>query len=462
MIQFRVPCAAASLVLALLTGISSLSLHAEDEVGRKLFVDRWSAHDKRSFQGDGLGPMHNATSCAACHHQAGPGGGGAGQHNVQLLSVVPVDPHKAGAKDLSKRLIALHPGFKIDGSDQARPNIVLHRFGAEGDYFDFRAKLLGIEEPRADVDPARRAVVAVALAKRRRNIPPVEALPPVHGIAFTLSQRNTPALWGAGLIDAISDTVIKENAESQKLASPEVAGRAPRATGGGVGRFGWRGQTDSLRQFVMIACANELGLQTKDHPQPLNPLSSEYRLAGHDMSDTEIDAMVRFVGNLAKPIEVKPATPLATERARKGEEVFNHIGCAVCHPRELGKVGGLFSDLLLHDLGPSLSDPVEPNPDVDIVERRGFGYSGTGSIFTEKERPDATLPQQWRTPPLWGVRDSAPYLHDGRAATLLAAITQHGGQAAASTSKFNALTSVDRICLIGFLETLQAPPAPAK
>ena len=77
--------------------------------------------------------------------------------------------------------------------------------------------------------------------------PPVETLPPVEGISFKLSQRNTPPLWGDGLIDAIADTVIKEVADRQKKETPEVAGRVPRATGGGVGRFGWRGQTASLR-----------------------------------------------------------------------------------------------------------------------------------------------------------------------------------------------------------------------
>lgn len=462
MAQFRWPCVLALLAVCCLSPLTASRSLADDSPGRKLFVNRWSAHDKRSPDGDGLGPLHNATSCAACHHQGGAGGGGAKQFNVQLLSVVPVDPRKSSEAEVTRRLFALHPGFRTT-TGQAQPNIVLHRFAAEADYFEFRAKVLGIEEPRPDVEPGRRAVLAVALAKRRRNARPVEKLPPVDGISFNLSQRNTPALWGAGLIDAISDTVIQEAAEFQRRESPEVAGRAPRATGGGVGHFGWRGQTANLRQFVMIACANELGLQTKDHPQPLNPLSPDYRPAGHDMSDIDVAAMVKFVNDLPRPIEALPATPLAAERIRHGEATFNRIGCAVCHPRELGKVNGLFSDMLLHDLGPALADPVEPNPDVDIVPQRFNGYSGTGMIFmTEKERSDPSLPQQWRTPPLWGVRDSAPYLHDGRADTLAEAILQHGGQAANSAARFKEMSSADRISLITFLETLQTPPQAGK
>ncbi len=65
------------------------------------------------------------------------------------------------------------------------------------------------------------------------------------------------------------------------------------------------------------------------------------------------------------------------------------------------------------------------------------------------------------TPPLWSVKDSAPYLHDGRADTLVEAIILHGGQAAASIDKFRSLRSNDRANLIAFLETLIAPPQAA-
>ena len=72
------------------------------------------------------------------------------------------------------------------------------------------------------------------------------------------------------------------------------------------------------------------------------------------------------------------------------------------------KVDGFFSDMLLHDMGADLADPVEPNPDVELVQRNFTGYSGTGTIFIEEARIDPTLPQQWRTPPLWGVPIQPP------------------------------------------------------
>jgi len=65
--------------------------------------------------------------------------------------------------------------------------------------------------------------------------------------------------------------------------------------------------------------------------------------------------------------------------------------------------------------------------------------------------------QEWRTPPLWGLRDSAPYLHDGRAATIEQAIAFHGGEASLSVQKTFQLTPEERLQLVTFLRSLVAP-----
>ena len=67
------------------------------------------------------------------------------------------------------------------------------------------------------------------------------------------------------------------------------------------------------------------------------------------------------------------------------------------------------------------------------------------------------LPEEWKTPPLWGVADSAPYLHDGRAPTLEEAIRQHGGQAAETTTRFVSLPQSQQQQLVAFLKSLRAP-----
>jgi CxxC motif-containing protein (DUF1111 family) len=61
---------------------------------------------------------------------------------------------------------------------------------------------------------------------------------------------------------------------------------------------------------------------------------------------------------------------------------------------------------------------------------------------------------EFRTSPLWGVFWSAPYLHDGRAATLEDAIAQHGGEAAHARDGYLGLTPILRAQLIAFVKSL--------
>jgi CxxC motif-containing protein (DUF1111 family) len=252
--------------------------------------------------------------------------------------------------------------------------------------------------------------------------------------------------------------VLQEIAASQAKEFREISGRLPRATGGGVGRFGWRGQTETLRQFVLAACANELGLQSPGHPQQPNPLAPRYKGKGDDLTSADIEALVKFVLNLPRPQSEPARNTNEATALGQGERIFTRIGCSACHMPDVGRVEGLFSDLLLHDMGPALEDPVKPNPETRRMEQMvSFGYSGSGSIFVEEEIDTPELAREWRTPPLWGVADSAPYLHDGRAQTLIEAINLHGGEAATAAQRFRDLSGEERSSLIFFLESLVAP-----
>src|SRR5580692_12785824 len=55
--------------------------------GEVLFNHEWQVNDPLCPTGDGLGPVFNARSCVACHHQGGPGGGGSVEHNVTTFVV---------------------------------------------------------------------------------------------------------------------------------------------------------------------------------------------------------------------------------------------------------------------------------------------------------------------------------------------------------------------------------------
>src|SRR5439155_1138791 len=57
------------------------------QAGKVLFTHEWKPNDPLSPNGDGLGPVFNANSCVACHHQGGVGGAGGLEHNVTTFVV---------------------------------------------------------------------------------------------------------------------------------------------------------------------------------------------------------------------------------------------------------------------------------------------------------------------------------------------------------------------------------------
>ena len=76
-------------------------------------------------------------------------------------------------------------------------------------------------------------------------------------------------------------------------------------------------------------------------------------------------------------------------------------------------------------------------------------------------RPDFMAgPDEWRTPPLWGiglvpvVNDHNFLLHDGRARGVEEAILWHGGEAEPSMLGYKKLPAEDRAALLKFVESL--------
>ena len=434
--------------------------------GRELFEHEWSPRDAMSPMGDGLGPLHNERSCVACHNQGGAGGAGPADKNVDLISAdVPGARGEKGRKRREKaaaQLSILHPNF-VDNKGELIGTTVLHRFG-DAEYGDWRYRFLAGEFFADDAEDSETSSKRNKLPLRDRiskGRTPVTELGSIQDITFRLSQRNTPALFGAGLIDSISAETIRNVALQSRKKFPGISGRMPISNQGGLGRFGWRGQTATLEDFVLTACANELGLAVKDHNQPTSPLSPHYRLDGVDMDHEQCKSLVSYVKSLPAPSQIEPADSQERLVVKNGESLFNSVGCSACHIKNLGEVTGIYSNLLLHDMGDYLSDPVNARPETKTrtFSTGGGGYSG-GSSFAEEFVPPSSLAaskREWRTPPLWGVRDSAPYLHDGRAATLDEAIALHGGEGEGSAKRYFALSSAERSRVIVFLNSLAAP-----
>jgi CxxC motif-containing protein (DUF1111 family) len=396
------------------------------QVGRDLFHHEWTPGDPLAPQGDGLGPVFNASSCVACHQQGGSGGSGSLEHNVTVFTRAP----KAGAGANSG---AIHQFAVDEASQETLQNISLQLpKQARPTLADLQAVL-----PKPAKSPAGVQTGGAA------------AIP-----EFDIGQRNTPALFGASVIDAIPDAAILANERNQRLqlglsalnGGATTAGRAAKLPRKQVGKFGWKSNIGNLPEFVRVACASELGLGNPLEAQPASLSQPGYRPRGLDLTDQQCVQMTAYIASLPMPREVIPYSEAEANRAIAGKKHFKQVGCADCHTPDVAEARGIYSDLLLHEMGEGLGGG-------------GGGFYGGESSTPEDFDSTPVSPSEWRTPPLWGVADSAPYLHDGRAATLADAIKLHAGQAAASATRFAGLSDVQQEELVAFLNTLRAPGA---
>jgi CxxC motif-containing protein (DUF1111 family) len=273
------------------------------------------------------------------------------------------------------------------------------------------------------------------------------ALEHVPAEATIVAQRITTALFGAGLIEAIADDDIVNNA---RRPQPDgVHGRAALVTdvttgSTRVGRFGWKAQQATLLAFAGDAYLNEMGVTNRFFPTENAPNGNQALLKKYDrvpeLEDavnpatgrSDIDAAADFMRYLAPP----PPLRLSAS-ALVGARLFAQLGCTACHLPSMvtganqvaalaGQVVPLYSDLLLHDMG-SLGD--------------GIAQAAAGRF-------------EMRTAPLWGLRARGPFLHDGRAKTVADAIRAHDGEAAPARVRFNALPAPAVQQVLDFLGTI--------
>jgi len=249
--------------------------------------------------------------------------------------------------------------------------------------------------------------------------------------SYRRARRETiPADAGMGLLLRIPLADVLANQDPTDDDGDGVSGRV-NVDGARLGRFGYKAQEGSLEDFIRVPIFNHMGITTNPLPLagaqvgvPGEPTTDDDGVPDPELSPEDLADLLVFTEQLAPPQPL----PL-DEQSTRGRDVFEEVGCAKCHIPNLRTVGDpipAYTDLLLHDMGPELADGI----------RMG---SATGSEF--------------RTQPLWGVRHTAPFLHDGRADTLDDAIRMHGGEAQAVRDAYAALPQADRDAVIVFLET---------
>lgn len=281
---------------------------------------------------------------------------------------------------------------------------------------------------------------------QERAISP-EGLEQIPRPANVVALRQTPALYGSGLIEAIPDAVILKGARRWPVNG--VLGKASIvvdvASGKTrVGRFGWKGQHATLLAFAGDAYLNEMGITNRLYPAENAPNGNQSLLSLLDkVSDPEDvfdpktgKAGIDMVADYMRFLDAPPTKPLTISNVF-GAKFFLDAGCASCHTPFMMtgvsttaalnlKVVPLYSDLLLHDMG-SLGDGIAQ---------------------------DSAGPNEMRTAPLWGVGVGAPYLHDGRAKTLDDAIRAHDGEGRSARDWYLRLTPSQRELLIDFLNSI--------
>lgn len=248
-------------------------------------------------------------------------------------------------------------------------------------------------------------------------------------MADVFEQRQTPSILGLGLLDAVPDSEILSHEDPTDANGDGIFGVARMITVGGnveVGRFGWKAQLPRLGDFVRDAMKGELGVTTTDDGRGFGALSDADAVPDPELSDSEADDLAFFLRHMGPPERTGSQAPDVLQ----GEILFGQLRCARCHvptlQSPLGPVNA-YTNLLLHDVMPA--------------NFRGMAEPGAPVGF-------------YRTPPLWGIKDTAPYMHDGRAEDLRQAILMHAGEAAPGTTAFILLPQQDQDALIAFLEDL--------
>jgi CxxC motif-containing protein (DUF1111 family) len=405
----------------------------------------------RLINSAGMGPVFNADQCFTCHFQPMIGGSSTRQNPAHTIA------HRMGGTNTVPRFEEPDGAFRE----------VRFKFSRDGSR-DGGVHSLFTLQGRSDAPACRLEQPDFEREAQRQNI------------AFRIPLQ----LFGLGLIEAIQDSAIRENMNSDRQLKERLGIQGhPNlvANNGTISRFGWKAQNASITMFAGEAYNVEMGISNDLFPimRSENP-DCNLSYEAFDIPRTDdarynnplkiMPAWLMFT-EFMRFVDAPQAVPLSAS-ARRGKALFGEVGCALCHtpsfstpgvaypaspadeigPQTValrGKTVTLYSDLLVHHMGATLAD--------NIVQ----GNAG---------------PDEFRTTPLWGLGQRLFFLHDGRTNDLMVTIQDHfsfrgfdGGDNPAKdrdsfrygsseandvVRKFNSLQEGDKQAILDFLRSL--------
>lgn len=395
-------------------------------MGNRTFNLRWAVAPGSARDVDGLGPTFAQHSCSSCHLRDGrsrlPEAGGAAIAQA-VIKISPKHPRdSAWLQEHFGDALQAHAIANVPAEATAQVH------WQEAQHASVGNRQVTLQRPQVRI--------SAALDRRLTKRAHFDAL-------------VAPAVFGLGLLENVDAQTVLSLTDPDDRDHDDISGRAHWIDKNGkpvLGRFGWKASATSLREQITTAAWADMGLTSADHPLENCPSKqSQCRAAvtgeDVDLSDRAIQALETYLRVLAVPSARTEQSP----QAQRGRALFHRFQCAACHRETLQTGSGSsiallnnqsirpYTDLLLHDLGPELAD------------HRHVGNAE---------------PNEWRTPPLWGlgllhtVNDHQRLLHDGRANGIEEAILWHGGEAANSRERYRTANEQQRVDLLEFLRAL--------
>jgi CxxC motif-containing protein (DUF1111 family) len=334
----------------------------------------------------GLGPTFNGNGCAMCHKQPAIGG-----------TSPSVNPQVALAK--------LHhasntvPSFVLPNGPVREARFVRNRDGS--------------------LDGGVHGLFTIA---GRDDAPGCNLLQPnfAQQLAFNNVVFRIPTpVFGLGLVENTPDAILRANlAATRDARFRRGIGGSFNTSGndGTITRFGWKAQNKSLLIFAGEAYNVEQGVTNEVFPDEragvdgcvFNPLPEDANGVSDEARENPFSDTVNFA--IFMRLAAPPTPAPETDSTRNGSNLFNTIGCALCHSPSLTAGPSVFS---------SNTDEVTYHPFSD------FALHHMGSVLADGINQGAAGPDQFRSAPLWGIGQRLFFMHDGRTSDLLQAIEAH-------------------------------------